>query len=147
MASDISIFVDKTKLNIRVGVIIRHANEFIIEVSKIGENSVIPGGRIKIGESSIDALVRETREEMGFEIKKEKAIFKTCIENFFNYHGTDCHELFFLYEYELDDGEYESLKSIGDNKDNEYNCFKFLPKDGFDGYNLLPLQVHDLIRQ
>ena len=75
MASDLSIFVDETKLNIRVGVIIRHANEFIIEVSKIGENSVIPGGRIKIGESSIDALVRETREEMGFEIKKEKAKF------------------------------------------------------------------------
>ena len=96
---DISLIINKIKLNIRVGVIFRYHEEVMIELSKIGSNSVIPGGRIKIGEASQDALKREMEEEMGFSIDKKRLEFKKLFENFFTYESTPVHELFIVYEY------------------------------------------------
>ena len=70
---DLSIMVGEYKLNIRVGVIFKYHEKVLIEIRKdrIG-NSVIPGGRVKINESSIDALMREIKEEMGLILDKGK---------------------------------------------------------------------------
>ena len=71
MKKDLSIMVDDVKLNIRVGIIFKYQDKVLIELSNTS-NSVIPGGRIKINEKSSDAIKREIKEEMDFDLDSKK---------------------------------------------------------------------------
>ncbi len=66
---DLNLLIDGYRLNIRVGIIFKYHDKVLIEVRKdrVG-NSVIPGGRIKIGEHSSDALIREIKEELNINL-------------------------------------------------------------------------------
>ena len=66
MASDLKINIDGTWLNIRAGLIMKFENKIVIELSRLGYDPIIPGGRIRIGEKGVDTLMREICEEMGF---------------------------------------------------------------------------------
>ena len=145
MKSDLKIDIDGVRLNVRVGAIFRHKDEIIIEISKIGLNSVIPGGRIKINEKSSLALKREVKEEMNFELNTDKLKLIKVFENFFNYGGKDTHEIYFLYEYNLSEEEVESLNLL-QNYDNETTYFSFVNKNDLEKYNLLPLDLHSIIK-
>ena len=145
MASDLKIDIDNVRLNIRVGVIIRHNDDFIIEISKEGRNSVIPGGRIKINEDSKSAIVRELKEEMNFDVDKSRLKQLNVFENFFVYDKKDTHELFFLYEYILSEEEFANLK-VEQNYDSQTTYFTYIPKYDLDKYNLLPIELHEIIR-
>ena len=145
MAKDLKINIEGTRLNIRVGAILRHEKEVLIEVSTVGRNSVVPGGRIKINESSRDALARELMEETGVAITREQAKLIKVFENFFTYDGQDVHEIYFLYEYNLNDKEYAQLSALTNNKDNSTTYFKFDIKENLAGYKLLPLELVELI--
>jgi len=146
MASDLKIDIDGVRLNIRAGVIIRHENEVLIEISKIGRNSVIPGGRIKINEKSSAGLVRELKEELDFEAEEKKLKMKKVFENFFTIDGKDYHEIYFLYEYNISEEEFVVLNNSNINRDNETTYFKFISKNKLQDFNLLPLQLHDIIK-
>ncbi len=53
------------------------------------------GGRVKLGESSEDALKREFKEELDVEIKILN--LNSVVENFFEFSGKPYHEIIFLY--------------------------------------------------
>lgn len=146
MASDLKLDIDGIRLNVRVGAIIRYKEDVVIEISKLGLNSVVPGGRIKINEKSTTALKRELKEELDFEIDENKLAIKKVFENFFNFNGKNVHEIYFLYEYCLSDDECKGLK-LESNKDNETTYFKLVNKFEIDKYNLLPLELHDIIQK
>lgn len=146
MAQDLKIDIDGARLNIRTGAIFRYKDKAIIEISKIGLNSVVPGGRIRINEKSTCALAREIKEEMNFDIDQNKLKFVKVFENFFSYNNKDVHEIYFLYEYIISDQEFANL-SLTDNKDNDTTYFKLVGKDELEKYNLLPLEIIDIIRK
>jgi len=147
MLSDLKLDIDGIRLNIRVGVVMRFANDVVIEVSTVGANSVIPGGRIKINESSLNALKREVKEEMGLELDINKAKQIKTFENFFEIDKKPFHEIYFLYEYDLSESELEFIKSIKGNKDNNTTYFKVINKFDLKKYNLLPLELHQEIQK
>lgn len=146
MASDIKIDIDEIRLNVRVGVIMRFRGQVIIEVSKIGRNSVVPGGRIQINEHSAYALVREIQEEMHITLDKNKLKQVKVFENFFKYDEQRVHEIYFLYEYNLAPEELESI-NLEENQDNETTYFKLVSNSELEKYDLLPLALHDIIRK
>lgn len=145
MASDLKIDIDGVRLNVRVGVIMRHKDDIIIEISTVGRNSVIPGGRIRINEKSTTALAREIQEEMGFVVDEKKMKLVKVFENFFTYDKKDFHEIYFLYEYKLSEKEFKNLKLEG-NKDNDTTYFTFVNKNDIGKYNLLPIELHKIIK-
>src|SRR3989338_2204793 len=57
------------------------------------------GGGIEFGETSITALKRELKEEIGATLKNEK--FLTVIENIFEYNNEKFHEIVFLFKGEI----------------------------------------------
>lgn len=145
MAKDLKIDIDGVRLNIRVGAVIRYKNQIVIEISRVGCNSVVPGGRIRINEKSSDALAREIKEEMDFDIDTRKLKMIKVFENFFTFDEKDCHEIYFLYEYILTDEEFKILK-LEDNKDNKTTYFSLVNKDELAKYNVLPLELHDIAK-
>lgn len=61
----------------------------------------LPGGRIEIGETSIDTLVREMREEISTEIQVERLLWTT--EEFFGFVGIHWHGIGFYFLVRLPD--------------------------------------------
>lgn len=145
MARDLKIDIDGVRLNVRAGAIMRYKEEVIIEISTVGANSVVPGGRIRINEKSTTALAREIKEEMDFEIDERKLKPVKVFENFFNFDNKDVHEIYFLYEYIISDDEFKTLK-LEDNKDNDTTYFALVSKNDLKKYDLLPLELHDIIK-
>lgn len=60
-----------------------------------------PGGRGEIGESSVDTLRREMREELDVDADVERLLWS--VENFFRFEKRDYHELGFYYLMRLPD--------------------------------------------
>ncbi len=136
------------KLNIRVGVIFKYQGKALIEIRKdrVG-NSVIPGGRLKAGEASSDALIREINEEMGITLEKDKLIYKNTIEEFFTFDEKKYHEIFFIYEYPVDEEFYHRLLSVKNNKDNSTTEYIFVAPEEFEKVLLLPIRIREIIEK
>jgi len=146
MASDLKIDIDGIRLNVRAGVIMRYNDQVVIEISKIGLNSVVPGGRVQINERSSATLVREVFEEMNFNLEEKKLKQVKVFENFFG-DEKKFHEIYFLYEYILNEEEYKKIRSVYNNKDNSTTYFEFVSKFKMKENNVLPLEIHDIIER
>lgn len=146
MKSDIAIKIDDIYLNIRVGIIFKYHDNVLIEIRKDRTgNSVIPGGRVKIDELRVGALKREIKEEMGITLVDEKIKYKDTIEKFFSFDDKKFHEIFFVYEYEMDDDFYQELLKVKENQDKHITDYIFISYDEFDKVNLLPMKIRELI--
>ncbi len=65
MNSDISFLLDNQKFNFRVGAIIIHENRILAMKDSNSPYFYLPGGRVKIGENTETAIIRELQEELG----------------------------------------------------------------------------------
>ena len=148
MNKDICIEIGNMLLNIRVGIIFKFNDKVLIEIRKdrLG-NSVIPGGRLKINESRIEGLKREIQEEMNYKLEDDRIIYRDTIESFFKYEGMDVHELFFVYEYKMNEEIYKDLLKVKENKDNHITNYIFVSPNEFDEVDLLPLEVRSIIKE
>ena len=146
MGKDISLMIDNVKLNIRVGVIFKYHDEVLIELSSLGYNSVIPGGRLKINEKTYDTAIREIREEMSFNIEKDKLSYLGFLEEFFEIQNIPYHELYFIYNYLVNDNDYQKLKDIKKNLDNTNNYYEFIKINKLKEVNLLPEKLIEMIK-
>lgn len=84
MEKDICIQIDNCLINVRVGAIIVKNGHFLMVGSKNSNYLYSVGGRIKIGESAEEAVIREVYEETGITLKVDRMAF--IHENFFNKH-------------------------------------------------------------
>jgi 8-oxo-dGTP pyrophosphatase MutT (NUDIX family) len=146
MASDLSIFIDGIRLNVRVGVVLRHKDDVVLEFSNTAKHVVVPGGRMKIGEPSADALAREIAEEMGFDLDKSKLKFLKCLENFYDYQDYKNHEIYFIFSYELSSEELEQVLKLEKNKDNEDSYFKVVSRHSVEELYILPTSLVELLK-
>jgi 8-oxo-dGTP pyrophosphatase MutT (NUDIX family) len=94
---DLSIQLENIKLNIRVAVLLRTKKGYLFEQGKNGYLFTL-GGRVKAGESSVEAAKREVFEEIGFNIGNINLI--ALVENFFGQAESSVQEICFVYEHE-----------------------------------------------
>jgi 8-oxo-dGTP pyrophosphatase MutT (NUDIX family) len=93
---DLSLKAGDVILNVRVACIIRTANGFLFESSP--NCTFLVGGRVMANETSLNAALREIKEEIGVEVKD--ATLVALLENFYNSIAKEgkVHELCFVYK-------------------------------------------------
>lgn len=114
-----------------------------------GEHYYRPiGGGIEYGETSIVALKREVKEEIGAEITKPK--YLGTIENIFTFNGNIGHEIVMVYDAVFVDTSFYS-KSSFEGQEDDGTIFKLLwiPLNEFQNGNLrlVPETLLELIQK
>lgn len=92
---DLSIHLEDTTLYIRVAALIKTKNGFLFEKSNKGYIYAV-GGKVKLNETSEEALQREVVEELG--MRFERFALCSVIENFFTKGTEKVHEICFVYD-------------------------------------------------
>ena len=96
---DINFITNDGIFNFRVAAYVICEDKMLIEHA-IGVDFVnLIGGRVHLGESTISAIKREVKEEIGVSIKNPKLM--VIAENLFEWQGKNAHELLFIYKIEL----------------------------------------------
>jgi len=116
-----------------VGVLIRN-NKILVQREKNGNEYALPGGHVKIGETSVQSLVREYKEETGADILCSRMIWVE--ETFWKWGEKNAHTIAFYYlislknETDIPDDYFESHKD---------NCNVFLEWVAIDDLNNLTI--------
>ncbi|QQK06887.1 NUDIX hydrolase [Miniphocaeibacter halophilus] len=78
---DIEIKVKESRFNYRVGAIILNNNKILFMKDGKGDYYYLPGGRVKLHETSEEAIKREIKEELKIDVEIERPLW--LVENFF----------------------------------------------------------------
>ncbi|MGE7947114.1 NUDIX hydrolase [Lysinibacillus sp. NPDC093688] len=97
MSEDLTVKMNAGKLNIRVGAWIVHGDNLLVSQFPDGTIS-LPGGRVQLRETSIEAIEREILEETGMQLDTPKLF--AVIENFF-LEKEYFHEFLFIYRVQI----------------------------------------------
>lgn len=129
-----------------VGVLIRD-NKLLVQRDKDGTDYALPGGHVKLGENSMESLVREYREETGAEISCKRLLWVE--ENFWSWRGKLNNALAFYYEIELANGT--DIPDCGEFVSQKDNCnvvLGWLPIEALSKVTIypsfLPEKIHSI---
>ena len=129
-----------------VGVIVRD-NKYLIQNIGGKDYYVLPGGHVRIGESSEEALIREVREELEIDILKNDFKLFCYHENIFERNGKIEH---WIEQYYLVDSGEKLEKDSWSFVENDVDGVKtlnyiFVNKEELEKIDLKPLSVKKLI--
>ena len=143
---DITIDVEDYKLNVRVAGVIIHNNKVLVHRNVNSEHYALVGGRVEIGENSIDAIKREIKEEIGKDI--EITGYISTIENFFQMDSQKYHEIMFVHKAEFkiekDQKIEDTIKNI---EGKDYLVYEWIPLEKIDEYPIKPNVVKEILKQ
>ena len=106
------------------------------------------GGGIEFGESGIETICRELREEIQVEVERESLKFLGAVENIFTFLGSPHHEIVLIYDGALKkSGLYEQAVLIGQEANGEEIHAVWKSIDDFgDGKDILyPTGLHEML--
>ncbi|UOQ95475.1 NUDIX domain-containing protein [Halobacillus shinanisalinarum] len=92
---DIRFKIGSTKFNYRAVGILVEQNHVLLHKQWDEHHWSLPGGGVEIGEPADKAVVREIKEELGWDTKVKNLSW--VVENFFQYNQENFHELGFYY--------------------------------------------------
>ncbi len=135
---DITVKVgDDHTLNVRATAIIIHNNKVLLHKNKNEDYHALLGGRVQIGECSIETVKREVMEEIGKEI--EVTGYCCTIENFFNFRGSEYHEIMFVHFAEFVNEEDKKIEETLQNVEGKDRLeYKWLDLDKINEYEIRP---------
>ena len=143
---DITIDVDDYKLNVRAAGVIIHNGKILVHRNVNSDHYALIGGRVEIGESSVDTIKREIKEELGKNI--EITGYVSTIENFFEMKGSKYHEIMFVHKIEFINKEDKKIEYTMKNiEGKDYLQYEWIELDRIDEYPLLPRAVKDVLKE
>ena len=105
------------------------------------------GGRIEFGESSLDTICRELREELNVEVNRESLNYLGTVENIFQFNGIPGHEIIMLYDGALkNSGLYDQDVIVGKESDEDIRAvWKSIHEFGTGKSILYPMGLLELL--
>ena len=130
---DIRVVIGDSKFDVRACGVLSQDNHILSSVESDGSQT-LPGGAVKIGETSKEAVVREFLEETKIRVRVGNLL--AVVENMFNYKDKPYQQIIFVYEV-------FPIEEISDIKgDIEV---KWTPKERLNA--LKPSPLNDIIQQ
>lgn len=143
---DITLDIEKYRLNIRAGGIIIHNHKLLVHKDKRENYYALIGGRVAIGENSIQTIEREIQEEIGKEV--EVTGYIATIENFFKANERNYHEILFVHKLEFKKEEDKKIESTLPNiEGKEYLQYEWIELDKLDQYCILPECIKPILKE
>lgn len=131
----------------RVNGILMNKDEVLVVKMDNNPFYCLPGGHVKIGEDSKSAVIREIKEETGYDSHINKLV--TTTENFFvRKNGKKIHELGFYYLLNLDDKKEVNVKEYETTEESEEKInlhFKWIPVNELKNINFKPQELKEKI--
>ena len=142
---DLTIDIENYRLNIRATGIIIHNNKLLVHKDRNLNHYALMGGRIAIGESSEDTIIREFKEETGKEV--EVIGYVGTVENFFEVDSYKYHEIMFIYQLEFVNEEDKKIEdTIKNIEGNDYLQYEWLDLDKLEKEPLKPEEIKQVIK-
>lgn len=140
---DISFMAEKYYFNYRVAAYIEYKNKILLHRPYETSYWNLVGGRVKYGEDTKTAIIRELKEEINFDVEDRK--FKTLLfqENFFGNEKVDCHELLVVYHIKVnskDEITQQDEFTLGE------IVFKWFDKEDVKNYEIKPVVIYDMVK-
>ena len=142
---DLTIDIENYRLNIRATGIIIHNNKLLVHKDRNLNHYALLGGRIAIGESSKDTIIREFKEETGKEV--EVIGYVGTVENFFEADSYKYHEIMFIYQLEFVNEEDKKIEdTIKNIEGNDYLQYEWLDLEKLEKEPLKPEEIKQVIK-
>jgi 8-oxo-dGTP pyrophosphatase MutT (NUDIX family) len=141
---DISIVNKEYKLNTRVAIVIENEGRYLLENLDGYDYYNLPGGRVKFGETTDIAIVRELNEELGLDLKDKDLNLIVIAENIFYHKGFNYHEFDFVYYVNLDNSYKITKASKLDGIDNERQHLYWIKKEDIKNLKCLPEFIYNI---
>lgn len=143
---DISVSLKNNyRFNFRVAAYFEYNNKVLLHKIDADDFWNLVGGRVKTGETTIQAIKREIKEELNTDIIDAKLILIS--ENFFKFNENNGHEMLFVYKITLDKNS-EILKCEEfrgqDRKDATY---RWIDKQDIKNHKCLPKLIYELVKE
>ena len=94
---------DEYICGLRVAAVLVKDNKILLQREKNGSEYALPGGHVKICETTEESLAREIAEELGAAISCKRLLWSE--ELFWEWNGRQAHDISFYYLAELCDGQ------------------------------------------
>ncbi len=108
-------------------------------------NWALPGGRVKLGESSIESLAREFHEEL--DVAVEVGSLYWMVENFFPYQTDAFHEVGFYYQVSAADETLLAHNGSFHGAEGERLLYKWVRIDALETVELYPAFLRTALKQ
>lgn len=142
---DLSLIIENNRLNIRAAAVIIHNQKLLIEKNSNRSHFCLPGGRIQIGEDSMQTVKRELQEELGKEVEIQYPM--SVVENFFDIDNMKCHEIFFIHKAEFIAEDDKKIDYCLQNVEGKTHIqYEWVDLNRLDEYNILPKCVKDIAK-
>lgn len=144
MNQDINFKCDDYTFSIRTVGVTVYDGKVLLQREKDGNEYALPGGTVKLGETSVETLVREYKEETGDDIIVNRLIWTE--ENFWEYAGKKQHSIAFYYLIDLsDDAKTLKLNEFISQKDNCNVILGWVPIEEIKNITVYPTFLKDEI--
>lgn len=142
---DISLVMNQTRFNYRVGAVIIKDKKILLVTNQAVDYYYSVGGRVKIGETSLEAVKREVYEETSLKIDVIKLL--AIHENFFIEENTSepFHEISLFYLMD-DHFNIEDVRSNSHTESNVSESIQWVPFDKLDEITLYPAFLKEKLR-
>ncbi len=128
----------------RVACLFIKDGKVLLHRAEMDDFYALAGGSVEFGETSVEAIEREMKEELGATVKILRLVWVA--ENFFEYQTRECHEigLYYLAEFTSDSKKFYSLdefegvesESIQDQQFKLH--FKWISLDDLNNFEIKP---------
>ena len=142
---DITIDVDNYKLNVRAAGVMIHNDKILVHRNVNSDHYALIGGRVEIGENSVDTVKREIKEELGKDI--EIIGYISTIENFFEMKGSKYHEIMFVHKIEFINKEDKKIEYTMKNiEGKDYLQYEWIERNQIDQVPLMPEKIKSVLK-
>ena len=145
MTKDISFGFDEYCFGVRtVGVVVRNG-KVLVQHERDGNEYALPGGTVKLGETTEETLVREYYEETGSDIIIKKLLWTE--ESIWEYNGKKQHGIAFYYLIDLQDDSIFQRSEFVSQKDNCNIVLGWMPVNDLENIIIYPEFVKEEIHR